>query len=71
MPYTKHDFLRDVAKEFLEELTPDELVSELPPDKLRVVIRKAEDRLARAQGEDQQQPRPRAKTKRSSKRDKH
>ena len=98
MPYTKQDFLREVTKEHLDLLTPDErvaglspnervaglspnervaglspdeLVSDLPPDKLRIVIRKAEDRLAHVHKDDKQQPRPRAKTKRSTKRESH
>ena len=89
MPYTKQDFLREVTKEHLDLLTPDErvaglspnervaglspdeLVSDLPPDKLRVVIRKAEERLAHVHKVDKQQPRPRAKTKRSTKRESH
>ena len=34
MSYTMTDFKRDLAKELLEELTPEELLQEVPPEKL-------------------------------------
>ena len=71
MPYTKQDFLREVTKEHLDLLTPDERIAGLSPAELRLTIHKAEERLARGLKEDKQRTKPRAKSKRSSKRDQH
>lgn len=69
MPYTKQEFWRDVTKEHLDTLTPDERLSGMSPDErlaglpeeeLREVVRKAEQRLARSLEKNGPRPEPRA-----------
>lgn len=71
MPYTKQDFLRDVTKDHLDLLTPDELLAAMSPEKLRMVISKAEQRLAQSPDNKPQQPKLRAKSSRVTKRGSH
>ncbi len=80
MTYTVRDFWRDITKEHLDSLTPnerlagmspDELLAAMPTEQLREVVRKAELKLAHSPDKKEPQTKSRAKSRRVAKRGSH